>query len=243
MQVIPALDIMNGRCVRLYRGDFQKQTAYDVDPADMAARFADEGAQWLHLIDLDGARDPDSRQLNLIERLVAGTGLNVQVGGGVRDTAAAKNLLDAGAARVIIGSLAVRDIPATRGMIEQFGAEHICIAADVKGDDDGIYRCATAGWTETSEMSLHDLLHSYNGSGLRHVLCTDINRDGAMAGLNIELYADLAARFPGLAVQASGGISGLDDLYAVREWAAGVVIGKALYDGKFTLSAALEAGC
>ena len=241
MQVIPALDIINGRCVRLYQGDFSQETSYTIDPADMAARFADEGATWLHLVDLDGARDPDSRQLDLMKRLIAETGLKVQVGGGIRSLEAAQALLDAGAARVVIGSLAVRDIPATRDLIEAVGAEQVCIAADVRRDGDGIYRCATSGWTETSEISLFDLLRDYAGSGLKHILCTDIDRDGALYGLNVELYADIAAAFPYWEVQASGGIAGVDDLHAVEGLVAGVVIGKALYDGKFTLTAALEA--
>lgn len=241
MQVIPALDIINGRCVRLYQGDFAQQTTYRVDPADMAARFAGEGAAWLHLVDLDAARDPKDRQLELISRLIADTGLNVQVGGGIRSAEAAEALLNAGAARVVIGSLGVRDIAATKDLIARFGSERICIAADVRGDMDGIYRCATSGWTQTSDIGLFDLLRDYDDSGLKHVLCTDINRDGAMRGLNVALYADIAKSFPELALQASGGIGSIQDIYAVDGAVAGVVIGKALYDGKFTLSEALEA--
>jgi phosphoribosylformimino-5-aminoimidazole carboxamide ribotide isomerase len=241
MQVIPALDIMNGHCVRLYQGDFAKQTTYDADPAGMAARFAHKGAEWLHLVDLDGARDPENRQLELITHLIADTGLSVQVGGGIRSADDIKALLDAGAARVVIGSLGVRDISATKDLIAQFGSERICIAADVRADDDGIYRCAVSGWTQNSDISLFDLLRAYDGSGLKHVLCTDINRDGAMQGVNAALYADIARSCPELALQASGGIASIQDLYAVDGTVAGVVIGKALYEGQFTLSDALEA--
>jgi phosphoribosylformimino-5-aminoimidazole carboxamide ribotide isomerase len=237
MIIYPAIDLIDGQCVRLYKGDFDQQTIYDSSPIEVAQSYAKDGAQWLHLVDLDGAKDPEKRQLALIREIIAQSGLKVQTGGGLRSADDVAALLDAGASRVVVGSLAVKDWKQVLEMFERFGPDKICLAADVVPQD-GTYMIAVSGWQEESTLSLDMFLQSYVDAGLVHVLCTDISRDGTMGGCNTDLYTDLVARYPGLQVQASGGVSSLDDIKALKS--SGVIIGKALYEGAFTLKEALS---
>lgn len=240
MEIYPAIDLMNGRCVRLTEGDFNARQDYNVSPLEVARSYEETGAKWIHLVDLDGARDATTRQTALIGDIVKVTRLNVQTGGGVRSVDDAKRLLDRGAVRVIIGSLAVKNPDATHKIIQKCGADRIVLALDVRGDFAGGFYVATAGWQETSCVRIEELLTRYNGH-VRHVLCTDISKDGQLNGVNAELYRDLVRRFPAIQFQASGGVATLDDIDAIETTGvAGVVIGKALYENRFTLREALE---
>lgn len=240
MLLYPAIDLRGGRVVRLTEGRFDQETTYGTDPLAVARDYAAAGATWLHVVDLDGAKDPAHRQTALVEQLARHSGLRVQTGGGLRDATQVEALLAAGAARVIVGSLAVRAPTLVRGWLQTFGPEAIILAPDVRVDATGTPRIAAAGWQETTGVALDDFLSDYGAAGLVHVLCTDISRDGRLTGPNTALYAHLAARFPTLRLQASGGVAALDDLRALRAaGAAGAIIGRALYEKQFTLAEAL----
>ena len=236
--IIPAIDLREGRVVRLQQGDYDRETRYVADPVALAEDYRDAGARWLHVVDLDGARTGRFTQLALIERL-AQTGLAVQAGGGVRDAADVRHLLDAGAARVVVGSIAVRDPQTVARWLGDFGAGRIVPALDAR-QDGARWRLPSAGWTQSEPATLDERIDFYAAHGARHVLCTDIDRDGMLGGLNIELYRHLGALAPALAVQASGGVRDLDDLRAARAaGAAGVILGRALLEGRFTPAEAL----
>ncbi len=240
MIIYPAIDLRGGRVVRLTEGKFDQEKAYGDDPLAVARGFAAAGATWLHVVDLDGAKDPARRQTALVESLARGSGLRVQTGGGIRDEAQVAALLAAGVQRVIVGSLAVRAPALVRGWLKRFGAERIILSPDVRLDEAGIPRIAAAGWQEATGVALDDFLTGYLSAGLVHILCTDISRDGKLAGPNAALYAQLVPRFPALQIQASGGVSSLDDLRALQQTgAAGAIVGRALYENKFTLQQAL----
>jgi phosphoribosylformimino-5-aminoimidazole carboxamide ribotide isomerase len=231
MQLIPAIDLKGGRCVRLLRGDFAQETRYDAAPADLAQKYRSLGAGWLHVVDLDGAgqREPDNRAV--IAELAAQGALKMQVGGGLRDVARVTQMLDLGVARVVVGSAALSSIAAVRGRLDCFGPERVTLAFDVRLDEHGTPRVATHGWQRMSELSLWDALTNYHGSPLKHVLCTDVDRDGAMTGPNVVLYAEAARRHPQIHWQASGGIRDARDLQALADaGAAAAVSGKALLE-------------
>ncbi|SJL83295.1 1-(5-phosphoribosyl)-5-[(5-phosphoribosylamino)methylideneamino]imidazole-4-carboxamide isomerase [Vibrio palustris] len=233
--IIPALDLIEGQVVRLYQGDYGQVTEYKVDPVEQFAVYHNAGAQWLHLVDLTGAKDTQARQLGLIGRLIASTPAQVQIGGGVRSEDDVKNLLDAGAERVVVGSTAVKQPERVKSWIKQYGAEHIVLALDININADGERHVAISGWQEDSGVTIEALLDDYLTVGLKHVLCTDISRDGTLAGSNVSLYQDLCAQYPQVQFQSSGGIGCLDDIQALRgTGVAGVIVGRALLDGKFT---------
>ncbi|WP_127346934.1 1-(5-phosphoribosyl)-5-[(5-phosphoribosylamino)methylideneamino]imidazole-4-carboxamide isomerase [Pseudidiomarina mangrovi] len=238
--LIPALDLIDGNVVRLQQGDFARQTTFASDPLPLVQAYQGAGAQYLHLVDLDGARDPAKRQTELLRRISASTTMTVQVGGGLRSRQDLEQLFDAGVKRAVIGSLAVKQPHLVQAWLNDYGADAIVLALDVNIAADGKAYVATHGWQETSNLTLNQLIDSFAADGLRHVLCTDISRDGMLSGSNIALYAELKRRYPQLIVQASGGIASLDDLrqlQAVQCDAA--ILGKALLTGKFTLEEAL----
>lgn len=238
MIIYPAMDILNGSCVRLYKGDFDQTKTYDDAPAEVAKRYADEGAEWLHLVDLDGAKDPNNRQTDVIRDIIGGTDLKVQTGGGIRSRADIDQLLEAGASRIVIGSLAVKDPELVQGFIKSYGPEIVCLAIDITEGQ----KVAVSGWQESSDIRLFDLLELYTDGFLKHVLCTDIGRDGTMGGVDESLYDSIKRRYPSLHVQASGGVSSLEDVLALKKGDVdGVIIGKALYEGSFTVHDALMA--
>ena len=240
MIIYPAIDLRGGCVVRLTEGRFDQEKSYSDDPLSVAKDFAAAGATWLHVVDLDGAKDPTRRQIALVEKLARDSNLRVQAGGGIRDEAQVMALLAAGVQRVIVGSLAVKQPELVRGWLKKFGAEKIILSPDVRFDENGAPRVAAAGWQESTGITLDDFLHDYVPAGLVHVLCTDISRDGKLTGPNTVLYAQLAKRFPSLQIQASGGVASLDDLHALRSTgAAGAIVGRALYEKKFTLQEAL----
>lgn len=238
IQVYPAIDLSEGQVVRLAQGDFARQTEYELDPFDLADRYCAEGARWLHVVDLDAARTGIGQNRSVIAALATIEGLQVQAGGGVRSEADVDWLLEAGIARVVVGSAAVREPDRVERWLARWGAERICIALDARADAAGIWWLPVAGWTEDSGVRLQSLLERYVGGAapLRHVLCTDIASDGMLAGPNFALYRELASAHPRLAIQASGGVRGAADVAALREaGAAGVVVGKALLEGRVTL--------
>ena len=241
MIIYPAIDLRGGHVVRLTEGKFDQEKSYGDDPLAVARGFAAAGAAWLHVVDLDGAKDPAKRQTALVEKLARDSGLRVQTGGGIRDESQVSALFKAGVQRVIIGSLAVRQPELVRGWLKLFGPEKIILSPDVRLDATGIPRIAAAGWQETTGVALDDLLQSYLPAGLVNILCTDISRDGKLTGPNSSLYAQLVKRFPSLQIQASGGVSSLDDLRVLKTTgAAGAIVGRALYENKFTLREALS---
>jgi phosphoribosylformimino-5-aminoimidazole carboxamide ribotide isomerase len=235
MELIPAIDIRDGRCVRLLKGDFERETRYAVDPIELAGRYREAGAGWLHVVDLDGAARGEPVNLDLIARIQASTDLKVQLGGGARNRASLERVL-AVADRVVIGSLAVSEPDRVAGWLEEFGAERFTLALDVRLDADGTPLLATHGWTRATTLTLAAAIERFLPVGLRHVLCTDIDRDGALTGPNVDLYRDCVQRWPGIALQVSGGVRDAGDLTALA--AAGVaaaVSGKALLEGRLTL--------
>lgn len=240
MIIYPAIDLRGGRVVRLTEGKFDQEKSYGDDPLAVAKDFAASGAAWLHVVDLDGAKDPARRQTVLVEQLARNSGLKVQTGGGIRNESQVAALLAAGAQRVIVGSLAAQQPELIRDWLKKFGAEQIILSPDVRLDADGTPRVAAAGWQECTGLALDDFLSGYLAAGLVHILCTDIGRDGKLTGPNTALYAQLGKKFSPLRIQASGGVASLDDLRALQATGvAGAIVGRALYEKKFTLKEAL----
>lgn len=238
MLILPAVDLKDRVAVRLLRGDFDEATDYG-DPAAALSRFAAAGACWAHVVDLDGARAGEPVQIDLVRRLATTTTLSLQVGGGARSRADVAALLDAGASRVVIGSLAVRRPDEALSIIDAHGAERVCAAFDVRRAG-ARWEVSVDGWSASSGKSLLDVLSDYPPGTLRHVLATDIERDGALVGSNADLTKLIAAARPDLAVQASGGVAALEDIGAQRAaGAAAVIVGRALYERRFTLEEAL----
>ena len=236
MILYPAMDLMGGSVVRLAQGRFDDRTTYPADPAEALAAFAAAGATWAHVVDLDGARAGAPVQHDLIARLASQAPLRLQVAGGFRTEEQIARVLDAGVARVVIGSLAVKQPELVRTFLARFGGERITLSLDVRLID-GVPMVATAGWTVDSGRSLWDVAALYLEA--RHLLLTDIGRDGMLQGPNVELLEEAAARLPHLAIQASGGVTSLEDLRRLRT--AGAIIGKALWEGRIDLSEALHA--
>ncbi|MGH8254214.1 MAG: 1-(5-phosphoribosyl)-5-[(5-phosphoribosylamino)methylideneamino] imidazole-4-carboxamide isomerase [Steroidobacteraceae bacterium] len=236
MRLIPSIDLRGGHCVRLRQGDFDAETRYALEPLQLLRRYRELGAAWLHIVDLDGARDGRQANLDMIARLAHERGISLQVGGGVRTREAAAALLSLGIARVVIGSAAVERPDEVARWFDDFGAERICLAFDAKHDAAGTPMLRTRGWQHDGACSLWNALDRYAAAGPRHVLCTDIERDGALGGANVDLYRIAVRRYPTLCWQASGGIAGMDDLRSLE--AAGVaaaVSGTALLEDRLPL--------
>jgi len=241
MIIYPAIDLQNGFAVRLLQGDFDQVTRYDDNPASRLATFAAEGAKWVHIVDLDGAKAGAARQYELIGEMARAVDINIQCGGGVRSEDDIKRLLDAGVKRVVVGSLAVTDSDQVLAWLDQFGPEAITLALDVKYEDDTPVP-ALKGWTQSAGVDLWTVLNRYPSSLLRHVLMTDVGRDGALTGVNLELLSDALERRPELKIQASGGVASLEDLTLAKTIGChGAITGRAIYEGKFTVAEALRA--
>ncbi len=234
MQLIPAIDIAGGRCVRLYQGDFSQTTHYKATPASLLGNYEALGARWVHVVDLDGARYGLRTQHSLISSLLPLTGISLQVGGGIRSGSDIELLLDAGVARVVIGSTALDRPRDVVGWIQEFGADRICLAFDVRSA--GIApQVRTHGWMSASGISLWEAVAPYRHHA-RHVLCTDIARDGTLFGPNVTLYSEAVARFPQFSWQASGGVRSADDLRALSDaGVAAAICGKALLEERIPL--------
>lgn len=239
--IIPAIDLIDGCVVRLHQGNYGARRDYGEDPLVRLQRYQASGAQLLHIVDLTGAKDPKARQIPLLRELLGSLSIPVQTGGGIRSADDVRSLLDAGAARVVVGSAAVKRTDEVAGWMKIFGADKLVLALDVRINKAGNAEVAVSGWQENSGVLMDDLIRAFEPSGLRYVLTTDISKDGTLAGLNTALYAKLAQTFPNIDFQASGGIGSLDDIRAVSHTgAAGVIVGRALLEGKFTLEEAIE---
>ena len=231
MRLIPAIDLKAGRCVRLLYGDFERETRYAQDPQDLAAKYRGLGADWLHVVDLDGAQGGSPGNRATLARLAAQPAVNIQVGGGLRDAGSVAQMFELGVARVVIGSAALTNVEEVRGWLDHFGPERVTLAFDVRLDDEGTPRVATHGWQRQSRLSLWSAVENFTGSTLKHVLCTDVGRDGALTGPNVDLYREAVGRHPQIHWQASGGIHVARDLHALADaGAAAAVSGKALLE-------------
>jgi phosphoribosylformimino-5-aminoimidazole carboxamide ribotide isomerase len=242
IQIIPAIDLLDGSCVRLLYGDFNKCKVYELDAIRLASTYAREGAEWLHVVDLAASRDGESADIRPLLRLLDNTEQSVQTGGGVRDEADISTRLEHGAQRVVVGSLSVTQPARFAAWLEEFGEDRLVAALDVRIDEGGMPWPRTHGWTRGSGETLWALLDFYADKGLKHVLCTDISKDGAMTGPNLDLYREITRRYPDLVVQASGGVSGLQDLQKLSGTGVdSAITGKALLEGCFTVAEAIKA--
>ncbi|MFP1904861.1 1-(5-phosphoribosyl)-5-[(5-phosphoribosylamino)methylideneamino]imidazole-4-carboxamide isomerase [Lonsdalea quercina] len=238
--IIPALDLIDGQVVRLHQGDYGQQRQYGSDPLPRLQDYQQQGAQVLHLVDLTGAKDPAARQIPLLKTLLAGVSVPVQVGGGIRTEQDVEALLEAGARRVVIGSTAVKEPEWVQSWFTRYGAEALVLALDVRIDADGVKNVAISGWQENSGITLEQTVERFLPFGLRHVLCTDISRDGTLQGSNVDLYREISQQYPQVAFQASGGIGSLADIDQLRgSGVQGVIVGRALLEGKFNVAEAI----
>ena len=234
MKIIPAIDLRGGRCVRLSQGNFDRETEYSTDPAGVAQDYASLGVSELHIVDLDGARGGVQENTALVRHIATESPLAVQLGGGIRERAKLVEWFDYGVARCVIGSTAITDPEETLAWLREFGVDRIVLALDVQMDD-GTPQLRAHGWHTKTDVSLWDCITHYRSGGLKHVLCTDIARDGEMSGPNLELYADFVARCPDIELQASGGVRDVSDLQALRRLgAAAAITGRALLEGTLT---------
>ena len=242
MILIPAIDLLDGRCVRLLHGDFDQVTHYAASAAQLAADYANAGAEWLHVVDLAASRDGADADTRALFELLSSAPQKVQTGGGVRSAADVSKRLEAGASRVVVGSLSVTASTMFIEWLGRFGPEKLVAALDVRIDETGTPWPRTHGWTSRGEKHLWQLLDELVAGGLKHLLCTDISRDGALSGPNLDLYSEITRRYPGLQLQASGGVSSLSDIHRLKPTgASGVITGKALLEQKFSVLEALEA--
>lgn len=231
IEIIPAVDLMDGACVRLTQGDYASRKTYSRDPLEAALRFEAAGIRRLHLVDLDGARTSEPRNLRTLERIVTQTSLEVQYGGGIKSRASLEAVFAAGAHRAICGSIAVRRPDLFARWLAAFGPRRLILGADVR---DGVV--AVQGWLEKSSVTVPELIERFLGQGLEQVVCTDIARDGMLCGPSALFYAELQRRFPTVAITVSGGVSSLDDIRELdRLQLRSVIVGKALYEGCITL--------
>lgn len=239
IEIIPAIDLVDGRCVRLTEGDFARKKVYDQSPLDMARAVEAAGLKRLHMVDLDGARRGKVVNQHTLQAVCACTSLAVDFGGGIASDEDAGSVFECGASQLVCGSVAVKNRALFENWLRNFGAERVILAADVK---DG--RIAMSGWLAVSDMGLEDFLLGYAAAGIRHVLCTDIRRDGALTGPAFDLYRSVVAEFPGIKLIASGGVNSLDDIRRLNDIGVhGVVIGKALYEGRLSLAELAELSC
>jgi len=233
MNLFPAIDLVGGKAVRLIRGDYDQMTVYSNDPVGVAKGFAACGAEYLHVVDLEGARDGNTPNLDVVKRLIAESGLKVEIGGGIRSMETVKAYMDAGAYRVIIGTAAVTDPAFLDAALELYG-ERIAVGVDIK---DGMV--AIKGWKELSSLDCFAFCETLEQKGVSCVICTDISKDGLLAGTNLELYANLSKRFS-INFTASGGVTSTEDVKKLTEMGLyGAILGKALYTGALDLKEAL----
>jgi phosphoribosylformimino-5-aminoimidazole carboxamide ribotide isomerase len=248
--IIPAIDLIEGSVVRLYQGDYGQKTEYKIDPVELVKKYAQAGAKWLHIVDLTGAKDTNKRQLSLIKNMVDLGVMQFQAGGGIRTEQDLIDLFEIGVSRVVIGSLAVKQTELVKAWMEKYGPEKVVLALDVNIDNNGNKYIATHGWQEASDTTLEALVDEFLEVGLKHVLCTDISKDGTLQGPNQDLYKTLCSQYPQISWQASGGISNLEDIrIALKNIAgtgtnnaspSGVILGRSLLEGKFELDEAIK---
>ena len=229
--IIPAIDLMDGKCVRLTQGDYDQKKEYSADPVDMAKQYEDCGVTRLHVVDLDGARAKKPCNLRVLENIATKTGLDIEWGGGIKDASSLRSTLDAGADRIICGSIAVDDRDTFTSWLKDFGPSRLILGADVR---DG--KVATHGWLKDSGLGLDELMGWYVPDGLSQMICTDISKDGMLQGPDFDFYVELNQAWPSVDITLSGGISCIDDLYKAEELGIhSVIMGKAIYEGRITL--------
>ena len=229
--IIPAIDLMDGRCVRLTQGDYGQKKEYSADPVDMAKQYEDCGVTRLHVVDLDGARAKKPCNLKVLENIATKTGLDIEWGGGIKDASSLRSTLDAGAERIICGSIAVDERETFTSWLKEFGPSCLILGADVR---DG--KVATHGWLKVSGLGLDELMGWYVPEGLNQMICTDISKDGMLQGPDFDFYVGLKLAWPSVDVTLSGGISCMDDLCKADELGIhSVIMGKAIYEGRITL--------
>lgn len=235
MKLFPAIDLYTGWAVRLYKGDYNQMTVYDKDPLAVARRFREAGAEYLHMVDLEGAKTGLTPNLEIVRTVAAQSGLRVEIGGGIRSEEVIRQYLDAGVLRVILGTAAITQPGFVGEMVAKYG-EKIAVGVDVR---DGLV--AIRGWTEVSDQKCFDFCKKMEGLGVKTIICTDISKDGVLGGTNLELYRQLSEQLS-LDIVASGGVSSLQDVTALRDLGLyGAILGKALYTGDLDLRAAVEA--
>jgi len=232
LEIIPAIDLIGGKCVRLSQGDYARQTTYKQDPLDLARQFEDIGVSRLHVVDLDGAREGRLVNVPVLERIAANTHLVIDYGGGIKTGEDIRRVLDAGATIATIGSVAVKDPELFASWLTTYGPDFILLGADVKNGN-----MAVSGWQETTTLGVFDFLDRMTASGVTQAFCTDISKDGLLQGPSTELYRQIIGRYPGLHLIASGGVSGLGDLEALeRAGCSAAIVGKAIYEGAISLN-------
>lgn len=230
--ILPATDLIDGQCVRLTQGDYASSKTYYRDPLEAALRFEQAGIRRLHMVDLDGAKASEPRNLRVLERVATRTSLEVQFGGGIKSLDALRSVFDAGARRAICGSVAVRHPELFAAWLGEFGAERLILGADLR---DG--KVAIQGWLEEADLTAEALIGRFAAEGLTQVICTDISRDGMLCGPSAAFYAGLQEQFPGVEITVSGGIASMDDIRELdRQGLRSVIVGKALYEGRITLN-------
>lgn len=231
MQIIPAIDIIDAKCVRLTQGDYNQKTIYNQDPLEVAKEFEGAGITRLHLVDLDGAKAKKVINWKVLERIANHTSLVIDFGGGLRTHQDLEVVFNSGASMITAGSIAVTQPDTVSQWLAQYGAEKIILGADVKGQFIAIH-----GWQEKGTIKWPAFIEDYTEKGITQVICTDVAKDGMLQGPSVELYQDILAGFPKLQLIASGGVSNMDDLHRLREiGAAGTILGKAIYEGRVTL--------
>lgn len=241
MKIYPAIDLQNEQCVRLYQGDFNQVTQYQIKPIEVARQYEHMGAEYLHIVDLDAAKNGDSNHENIINDIVRNTNLNIQVGGGIKTEKQLEQLFLIGVSQVVIGSKAVKEPEIVKLWMKKFGAEKFILAVDFSLDQNNQAMIAIHGWQQRSTKSVEQFIEDFSEVNLTTILCTDISRDGTLNGPNTEFYCHLKKCFPNIEIQASGGVSNLDDLKALKQnHIDAVIIGRALYENKFKLEEALN---
>jgi phosphoribosylformimino-5-aminoimidazole carboxamide ribotide isomerase len=232
MEIIPAIDIIDGKCVRLTHGDYSQKKIYNEHPLEVAKEFEDAGIKRLHLVDLDGAKAGAVKNWNVLEAITGKTSLVIDFGGGIKSEKDVQIVFDSGAVLATIGSIAVKDEKTFSDWLIKFGADKFLLGADVKKE-----KITVSGWTEETEIWIYDFLQKYVDKGMKQIFCTDVSKDGALEGPSIELYRSVIEKFPNLHFIASGGVSSIEDVYQLQEIECkGVIIGKAIYEGRVQLS-------
>jgi phosphoribosylformimino-5-aminoimidazole carboxamide ribotide isomerase len=231
MEIIPAIDIIDGKCVRLTQGDYAQKKVYNEHPLEVAMAFEDAGLRRLHLVDLDGAKAGRVKNWKVLETLAGKTGMVIDFGGGIKTAGDVDIVFNSGAAMATVGSIAVKDGPLFISWLQEYGAGRFLLGADVKEE-----KIAIGGWMETTDLWVYDFIQEYMEKGVRQVFCTDVSKDGLLQGPALDLYRNILDRFPDLHFIASGGVSGMDDVRRLAEIGCkGVIIGKAIYEGRILL--------
>jgi phosphoribosylformimino-5-aminoimidazole carboxamide ribotide isomerase len=231
MQIIPAIDIIEGKCVRLTHGDYNQKKIYNEVPLEVARRFEDAGLQRLHLVDLDGAKAGSVKNWKVLETLASKTSLIIDFGGGIKTEKNVQIVFECGSAFATVGSIAVKDPELFNNWLHKFGAQKFLLGADVRDE-----KLTISGWTEKTDIWIYDFIQDYIEHGVQQIFCTDVSKDGALEGPSFELYKNVIAKFPKLHFIASGGVSNIEDVYGLQDiGCSGVIIGKAIYENRISL--------